>query len=180
MKKYLFTLLFLSLLISLSAHKQVTIERTDGAKFQAQLLFSTDSILYVWVGLDDFDKTTLNRVSAIPHNHIKRIKLNNPVSWKQGMKKVLPYTFIMGILDTSVMLSRDEPVIGQILFGGIMTTIFTVPLGGAISLFSHVNQYAVMPYEKNELYIQEKIKKKFLLSPLDNDIILKIISEVKP
>lgn len=163
----------------LVADKNVTIFINNGGNFSGRLLYGSDSLLYIWTGLSDFDQSKLNLVRALSYSQIKKIDVQHSISWKTGIKKVLPFTLGAGAAIT-IANFRDQSFGDALAFMGIFNLIFSVPAGGIVSSVSNFPKSIDNPSSKDFDFDIGKYKKYLLLKQRNTEIINKLILEVKP
>jgi|GEM_PF-3539209 len=179
MKPILIVLIFILLVSLVWADKRQVIYLGDGSDFSGRLLFGTDSLLYVWTGLNDFDAAQLKHIIALPYSELNRIDLNRGVSWKTGIKKSLPLT--LGASTAIVLINfKEQDLLSIATFMGLFNLMFSIPAGGIISLGSQLQSENVTPSPENFDVQKGKYKKYLLLHIKDSLIIDKLILEVKP
>ena len=179
MKPILIFLIFILLTSLLMAGKREIIYLEDGSDFSGQLLFGTDSLLYIWTGLNDFDAAQLKHIVAVPYSQVNRIDLNRGVSWKNGIKKVLPLTLGAGATIVAINF-REQDLLSIATFMGLFNLMFSIPAGGIVSIASQLQSDNVTPSPENFDIQGGKYKKYLLLKEKDSRIIDIIIREVKP
>jgi len=179
MKPILIFLIFILLTSLVWADKKEIFYLEDGSNFYGQLLFGSDSLLYIWTGLSDFDETQLKHILALPYTEVNRIDLNRGVSWKAGIGKVLPLT--LGTSATIVAINfREQDMLSVLTFMGLFNLMFSIPAGGIVSIASQCRSDIVTPSPENFDIQRGKYKKYLLLKRKDSHIIDMLIREVKP
>lgn len=180
MRKLIFVLLLFFFASCLIADNKVKFRTAQDIVFDGQILYTTDSLMYIWTGLNDFNQANLQYVIALPFSTIESIKLGKALSWGQGIKKLLPLTFGAS---TVIVISnfKNEPIGGILAFMSLFNLMFAVPGGALVSLGSHAFVNGVdCPSPQDFDYISGKYKKYVLLTSVDVEIIEKLITEVKP
>ncbi len=179
MKPILILFIFILLVSLLWAGKREIIYLEDGSDFSGQLLFGTDSLLYIWTGVSDFDVSQLKHIVALPYSQVDRIDLNRGISWGAGIKKVIPLT--LGTSAAIVAINfQEQDLLSIATFMGIFNIVFSIPAGGIVSIASQLQSDNVTPSPENFDIQRGKYKKYLLLKEKDSNVIYLIIREVKP
>lgn len=181
MIKKITLILALTLVTSyLVADKIATIQTDQDIVFEGQILFASDTLMYVWTGLQDFDQSNLQHVLVMPFSKIKRIKLGKALTWGQGIKKILPVTLVTS---TVIVVSnfKNEPADGIFAFMSLFNLMFAIPGGAIVSLGSHASvDFIDNPSPQDFDCNTGKYRKFVILTSTDAEFIDRLILEVKP
>ena len=179
MKIALIIMCLMTILNCIAEENGITIYDHDHFKLTGQLLFGTDSILYIWTGLSEFDQETLHYVKAIPFNQISKINLRNSYSWKEGMVNVLPSSVFTGLAVSAFAVGNDD-YDKLLVFNAVYNFTYCLVIGGFASIFSHIPKNINEPSQKDFVYLQKKLRKHFLLTKKDQNLINRLLLEVTP
>ena len=163
---------------SLFAERKVKIYTEDERSFLGQLLYGSDSLLYIWTGLNDFDQSKLNLVKAIPYTQIKRIDLKTKKSWKEGIETTFPYSLVAGT-GFSLLEFKEKPIEDKILSIGVSSIIFSIASGVVVSIISNFPKIINNPNSRDFDLENGKFRKYLILKKRNYEIINKLILEVK-
>lgn len=128
MKKLILISILIFVIFTILPAKLVILEFNDGTSFRCEPLYCSDSLLYIWTGLDDFninyimDENNIN-LHAIRISTLTKINLRIPKSIGKSAKKAFTSTLLIGTAIT-VMNFRDQDIISIIGFNGIFNGIF--------------------------------------------------------
>ena len=178
MKRFLLLLCIIIITGTLFAEKKVKLYTEDERHFLGQLLYGSDSLLYVWTGLSDFDQSKLNLVKAIPYTQIKRIDLKTKKSWKEGIETTLHYSLVAGT-GFSLLKFKEKPIEDKILSIGVSSIIFSIASGAVVSVISNFPKKINNPNSKDFNLENGKFRKYLILKKKNFEIINKLILEVK-
>lgn len=175
----IFILYIILISVTLSAADSVLIY-TNSGNFECELLCSSDSLLYVWTGLNEFDESKLKYVTALPYSDINLINLSLPYSWGKGITKIAPYALAGGVVVMSQSDLYEKPPVAQFsassaLFG----LVFAVPGGALLSIASHLPKKVKNPTFEMFRLNSGIYRKYLILDHKDSRLINKIIKEVK-
>ncbi len=134
MRKWLVILVLTLLLFSRLSAKLVILELNDGTSFRCEPLYCSDSLLYVWTGIDKFDINFLSdnhnkNTHAILISDLNIIKLRIPKRMAQSSKTAFTSTLLIGGAITLIGF-RDQDITSILGFNGL----FNIVLGSGITL----------------------------------------------
>jgi len=153
---------------------------TDSGQFTAHMLCATDSLLYVWTGMNEFDESQLKYITALPYSKIKQINLSLSYSWGKGIAKIAPYALAGGAVVVSQSDLYEKPTVTQFSASSVLYgLVFAVPGGALLSLASNIPKRISQPSFEMFRVNTGKYRKYLVLDQKDSLIINKIISEVR-
>lgn len=157
---------------------RIVISTYEDEKFEAELLFGTESALYIWTSYNEFDSLSFQFIEKIEFSDIKKLDLRSPISWHDGIKKVLPFTLVSGAALTLGIGDFSSP--GTVLLlNGLFNFVVSLPVGAVISLVSNTPNSIKNPSKKDFSYLHKRLHRHFLLNDSDMELISKIISEIE-
>ena len=169
---------------SLSA-KQVIVQQQEGQAFKCELLYCSDSLLYVWTGLEKFNKEilkndTIQNVHAFRISQLAKVMLKIPKDFGESAIPAFKTTLITGGIITLTNF-RDEDFLSILGFNGFFNLIFGSGLTIILNLWSNIPNNIDFDQTKNLYQSKRKLKQKCLLkNHLDRQFIQKLIQEIKP
>jgi hypothetical protein len=148
-------------------------------------LYCSDSLLYFWAGLEEFNETVfdeakLQNVHAIQLNEIMKIRFALPKSVVDCAKPAFCTTLVAGGIITAANF-REQAASDALIFNGIFNLVFGSGLTFVIHLVSHIpkNIYLDSSIEFSEVI--RKINRKSILNLSDNEEqINRLIKEIRP
>ena len=134
MKKLMTILIMILGTFSLLSAKLVILELNDGTSFRCEPLYCSDSLLYVWTGIDEFNINFLiddhnNNTYAIMISDLNTVRLRIPKRMAQSAKTAFTSTLLIGGAITLIGF-RDQDIISILGFNGL----FNIILGSGITL----------------------------------------------
>ena len=170
---------------SILTAKLVVLELKDNTSFNCEPLYCSDSLLYFWAGLDEFnetvfDKTKLHNIHAIHLTEIMKIRFALPKSIADCARPAFGTTLLIGSIIT-VANFQEQAASDALIFNGIFNLVFGSGLTIIIHLISHIpkNLYLDSSIEFSE--VMRKINRKAILNMSDDkEHINRLIKEIRP
>ena len=177
--------IFLLCLISILTAKQVIIQKQDGETFKCELLYCSDSLLYVWTGFSEFktgmlENENMQNIHAIRLSQIAKVKLRIPKSFSECGKPAFISTLIAGGVITSLNF-REQGFLDILVFNSIFNLIFGTALTSILTIESHIPNNVKLNHTTDLYKAKIKLKRKCLLkwNP-ETPLIQRLFKEIKP
>ena len=169
---------------SLSA-RQVIVQLQDEQAFKCELLYCSDSLLYVWTGFEDFNKEilkneTIRNVHAFRISQLAKVILKLPKNFGESAVPAFTSSLIAGSVITLLNFG-DEDIYAILMFNGFFNLVFGSGLTIILNFWSNIPNNINYDQTKDLYQSKRKLKQKRLLkNHLDMQLIQKLIQEIKP
>ena len=170
---------------SILTAKLVILELKDNTSFKCEPLYCSDSLLYFWAGLDEFnetvfDKAKLQNIHAIYLTEIMKIRFALPKSIADCAKPAFCTTLLAGSIIT-VANFQEQAASDALIFNGIFNLVFGSGLTFIIHIISHIPKNLDLDNSIETSAVVRKINRKALLILNDNkEKINRLIMEITP
>ena len=157
----------------------------DEQAFKCELLYCSDSLLYVWTGFEKFNKEilkndTIRNVHAFRISQLTKVMLKIPKNFGESAIPAFTSSLIAGSVIT-LLNFRNEDIYAILGFNGFFNLIFGSGLTIILNLWSNIPNNIDFVKTMGLYQSKRKLKQKCLLkNHLDKQLILKLIQEIKP
>ncbi|NQV19578.1 MAG: hypothetical protein HQ534_13690 [Armatimonadetes bacterium] len=165
--------------------KQVIVQLQDEQAFKCELLYCSDSLLYVWTGFEDFNKEilkndTIRNVHSFRISQLAKVILKIPKNFGESAITAFTSSLIAGSLITLLNFG-DEDIYAVLMFNGFFNLVFGSGLTIILNFWSNIPNNITFDQTKDLYQSKRKLKQKCLLkNHLDMQLIQKLIQEIKP